>query len=37
VVITSDRTFVAGEREGTADRRRLAVRIHSLTVQEAPR
>jgi hypothetical protein len=37
VVITSDRTFVAGEREGTADRRRLAVKIHSLTVQEATR
>jgi Protein of unknown function (DUF2723) len=33
VTITSDRTFVAGEREGTADRRRLALRIYSLTVE----
>jgi hypothetical protein len=33
VVISSDRTFVAGEREGTADRRRLALRIFSLVVE----
>jgi hypothetical protein len=34
ITITSDRAFVAGEREGTADRRRLALRIYSLTVEE---
>jgi Protein of unknown function (DUF2723) len=33
VVISSDRTFVAGEREGTADRRKLALRIYSVTVE----
>jgi hypothetical protein len=33
VVLTSDRAFVAGEKEGTADRRRLAVRIYQLTVE----
>jgi hypothetical protein len=32
IVLTSDRTYVPGEREGTADRRRLALRIFSLTV-----
>jgi hypothetical protein len=34
IVLTSDRSFVAGEREGTADRRKLAVRVYSLTVEE---
>jgi hypothetical protein len=34
IAITTDRAFVAGEREGTADRRRLALRIYSLSVQE---
>jgi hypothetical protein len=33
IVLTSDRAFVAGEREGTADRRRLAVRVYTLTVE----
>jgi hypothetical protein len=33
IVITSDRDFVAGEREGTADRRRLAVRIYRLSIE----
>jgi hypothetical protein len=33
VVIASDRAFVAGEREGTADRRRLALRIYSVVVE----
>ena len=33
IVLTSDRGFVAGEREGTADRRRLAIRVYSLTVE----
>ena len=33
VVLTSDRAFVAGEKEGTADRRRLAFRIYQLTVE----
>jgi hypothetical protein len=33
VVLTSDRAFVAGEKEGTADRRRLALRIYQLTVE----
>ena len=33
IVILSDRAFVAGEREGTADRRRLALRVYSLTVE----
>lgn len=33
VTITSDRAFVAGEREGTADRRRLALRIYSVSVE----
>lgn len=33
IVIGSDQTFVAGERDGTADRRRLALRIYSLTVR----
>jgi hypothetical protein len=32
VTITSDRAFAPGEREGTADRRRLALRIYSLAV-----
>jgi hypothetical protein len=33
IVLTSDRGFVAGEREGTADRRRLAIRVYSLAVE----
>ena len=33
IVLTSDHGFVAGEREGTADRRRLAIRVYSLTVE----
>lgn len=33
VVISSDRTFVAGEREGTQDRRKLALRVFSVTVE----
>jgi len=33
VVLTSDRGFVAGEREGTADRRRLAIRVYSVAVE----
>ena len=33
IAIDSDQAFVAGEREGTADRRRLALRIYSLSVQ----
>jgi hypothetical protein len=37
IAITSDRAFVAGEREGTADRRRLALRIYSLSVEETGR
>ena len=34
VSLTSDRTFIAGEREGTADRRQLALRIYSVSVEE---
>jgi len=34
VTLTSDLTFVAGDREGTADRRKLALRIHSVSVAE---
>jgi hypothetical protein len=37
VTLTSDRAFVAGERDGTADRRRLALRIYAVTVEAAPR
>ncbi len=37
IAITSDRAFVAGEREGTADRRRLALRIYSVSVDDARR
>jgi len=33
IVITSDRGFVAGEKEGTADRRRLAIRVYSVMVE----
>jgi hypothetical protein len=33
IVLTSDRSFVAGEREGTADRRKLAMRVYLLTVE----
>jgi Protein of unknown function (DUF2723) len=33
ITIASDRSFVAGEREGTADRRRLALRIFSVDVE----
>ena len=32
VTITSDRAYVAGEREGTADRRRLALKIYAVSV-----
>ena len=32
IVLTSDRAYVAGEKEGTADRRRLAMRVYSLMV-----
>lgn len=37
ITVTSDRAFVAGEREGTADRRRLALRIYSAVVEAASR
>ena len=37
LTLTSDRAFVAGEREGTADRRRLALRIYSVTIEAAAR
>jgi hypothetical protein len=33
IVVTSDRSFVAGDKEGTADRRQLAVRVYSLMVE----
>jgi hypothetical protein len=33
ITITTDRAFVAGERTGTADRRRLSLRVYSLSVQ----
>jgi Protein of unknown function (DUF2723) len=33
LVITSNQGFVAGEREGTGDRRRLAIRVYSLSVE----
>ena len=33
ITLTSDRGFVAGEKEGTADRRRLAIRVYSVTVE----
>ena len=33
IVLTSDRGFVAGEKEGTADRRKLAIRVYALTVE----
>ena len=33
IVLTSDRDFVAGEKEGTADRRRLAIRMYSVVVE----
>ena len=33
IVLTSDRSFIAGEKEGTADRRKLAVRVYGLTVE----
>jgi hypothetical protein len=33
IVLTSDRGFVAGEKEGTADRRRLAIRVYSVMVE----
>ena len=32
IVLTSDRAFVAGEKEGTADRRRLALRVYGVTL-----
>jgi hypothetical protein len=37
ITITSDRAYVAGEREGTADRRRLALKIYSLIVEPSER
>ena len=33
ITLTSDRGFVAGEKEGTADRRRLAIRVYSVMVE----
>jgi hypothetical protein len=33
IVVTSDRAFVAGERQGSADRRRLALRVYALSVE----
>src|SRR5262249_18039507 len=33
VTITSDRVFVPGDRDGSADRRRLALRVYSLKVE----
>jgi hypothetical protein len=33
VVLTSDRSFVPGERDGSADRRRLAVRMYDVRVR----
>jgi hypothetical protein len=33
ITITSDQSFVAGEREGTADPRRLALRVYSVIVE----
>ena len=37
IVLTSDRSFVAGEKEGTADRRKLAIRVYSLSVEAGSR
>ncbi len=37
ITITSDRAYVAGQREGTGDQRRLALRVYSLVVEpQAP-
>jgi hypothetical protein len=33
ILMTSDRAYVPGEREGTGDRRRLALRVYSVTVE----
>jgi hypothetical protein len=33
VIIESDKSFVPGERDGTADKRRLALRIYSYSVK----
>jgi hypothetical protein len=33
ITLTSDRAYVAGEREGSGDRRRLALRVYSLSVE----
>jgi hypothetical protein len=33
ITVTSDQSFVAGEREGTADPRRLALRVYSVVVE----
>jgi hypothetical protein len=33
IVLSSDRGFVAGELEGTADRRKLAIRVYELAVE----
>jgi hypothetical protein len=37
IVLTSDRSFVAGEQEGTADRRKVAIRMYSLSVEAGSR
>jgi hypothetical protein len=37
ITLTSDRAYVAGEREGSGDRRRLALRVYSLSVEAQPR
>jgi hypothetical protein len=34
IVLTSDQMFIPGDREGTADRRHLAVRIYSVTTSQ---
>jgi hypothetical protein len=37
ITLTSDRAYVAGQREGTGDQRRLALRVYSLVVEpQAP-
>jgi len=33
ITVTADQVFVAGEREGTADPRRLALRVYAVTVE----
>jgi hypothetical protein len=34
IVLTSDQMFIPGDREGTADRRHLAVRLYSVTTSQ---